>query len=409
MDRSLPRGRPAGAGVRWTGRHHPRRRPGDRGRARRRQRPPHGREAVRARRSTWRSSVPWLPAWSRTTTSSAFSLQHKDFRVSTAPRRPVPAGRSRPPRRVAAAGGPVVRPGLSTTAEQRRAALREQLASGRLLRFPGAISPLTAVLIEELGFDGCYVSGAALSADLALPDIGLTTLDEVAGRSGQIAAATALPTLVDADTGFGEPMNVARTIQTLEARGLAGCHLEDQVNPKRCGHLDGKTVVPTEEMVRRVTGCRHRQAGRQLRGLRPYRRAGHRRTRRRDRPGEGLRRCRRRHGVPRGPRRRGRVRRFPRRGRRAAAGQHDRVRQVAAAVRSNPGVARLQPGHLPGHPAAPGDGRHRGRPAHPARRGQPGVARPARCRPASGSTSCCTTTTTRPSTPTSSTSASTES
>jgi len=146
----------------------------------------------------------------------------------------------------------VVRPGLSTTAEQRRATLREQLASGRLLRFPGAISPLTAVLIEELGFDGCYVSGAALSADLALPDIGLTTLDEVAGRGGQIAAATGLPTIVDADTGFGEPMNVARTIQTREARGLAGCHLEDQVNPKRCGHLDGKTVVPTAEMVRRV-------------------------------------------------------------------------------------------------------------------------------------------------------------
>jgi methylisocitrate lyase len=146
----------------------------------------------------------------------------------------------------------VVRPGMTTTAEQRRATLREQLGTGRLLRFPGAISPLTAVLIEELGFDGCYVSGAALAADLALPDIGLTTLDEVAGRSGQIAAATDLPTIVDADTGFGEPMNVARTIQTLEARGLAGCHLEDQVNPKRCGHLDGKSVVPTDEMVRRI-------------------------------------------------------------------------------------------------------------------------------------------------------------
>ena len=146
----------------------------------------------------------------------------------------------------------MVRPGLTASAEQRRVTLRDQLRSGRLLRFPGAISPLTAVLIEELGFDGCYVSGAALSADLALPDIGLTTLDEVAGRGGAIAGATDLPTLIDADTGFGEPMNVARTIQTLEARGLAGCHLEDQVNPKRCGHLDGKTVVPTDEMVRRV-------------------------------------------------------------------------------------------------------------------------------------------------------------
>jgi methylisocitrate lyase len=130
--------------------------------------------------------------------------------------------------------------------------LRAGLVSGRLLRFPGAISPLTAVLIEELGFDGVYVSGAALSADLALPDIGLTTLSEVSQRGEQIAAATDLPTIIDADTGFGEPMNAARTIQALEDRGLAGCHIEDQVNPKRCGHLDGKTVVPVQDMIRRI-------------------------------------------------------------------------------------------------------------------------------------------------------------
>ncbi len=146
----------------------------------------------------------------------------------------------------------MVRPGTTTSPAQRRASLRESLRSGRLLRFPGAISPLTAVLIEELGFDGCYVSGAALSADLALPDIGLTTLSEVSGRGEQIAGATDLPTLIDADTGFGEPMNVARTITTLEDKGLSGCHIEDQVNPKRCGHLDGKAVVPTDEMVRRI-------------------------------------------------------------------------------------------------------------------------------------------------------------
>jgi methylisocitrate lyase len=142
--------------------------------------------------------------------------------------------------------------GRSVETAELRLRLREQLQSGRLLRFPGAISPLTAVLIEELGFDGVYVSGAALAADLALPDIGLTTLTEVAHRGEQIARASDLPTLIDADTGFGEPMNVARTVQTLEERGLAGCHLEDQVNPKRCGHLDGKSVVPVEEMVRRV-------------------------------------------------------------------------------------------------------------------------------------------------------------
>jgi methylisocitrate lyase len=91
-----------------------------------------------------------------------------------------------------------------------------------------------------------------LSADLGLPDIGLTTLTEVAGRGAQIAAATNLPTFIDADTGFGEPMSAARTITVLEDAGLAGCHLEDQVNPKRCGHLDGKAVVPTSEMIKRL-------------------------------------------------------------------------------------------------------------------------------------------------------------
>lgn len=146
-------------------------------------------------------------------------------------------------------------PGPTTAPHERRAALRRGLESGRLLRFPGAFNPLTAVLIQELGFDGVYVSGAALSADLALPDIGLTTLSEVAGRSHQIARVTDLPTIVDADTGFGEPLNAARTIQTLEEQGLAGCHLEDQVNPKRCGHLDGKTLVDTSDMVRRIRGA----------------------------------------------------------------------------------------------------------------------------------------------------------
>lgn len=96
------------------------------------------------------------------------------------------------------------------------------------------------------------MSGAALSADLGLPDIGLTTLTEVADRGAQIAAATELPTLIDADTGFGAPVNAARTVTVLEDAGLAGCHLEDQVNPKRCGHLDGKAVVSTSEMVQRL-------------------------------------------------------------------------------------------------------------------------------------------------------------
>ena len=142
--------------------------------------------------------------------------------------------------------------GAASSAADKRAAFRAGLNSGRLQRFPGAFSPLVAKLVAEIGFEGVYVSGAALSADLGLPDIGLTTLTEVAARGAQIAAATDLPALVDADTGFGEPMNAARTITLLEDAGLAGCHLEDQVNPKRCGHLGGKAVVPTAEMVKRL-------------------------------------------------------------------------------------------------------------------------------------------------------------
>ena len=138
------------------------------------------------------------------------------------------------------------------TAADKRRAFRERLASGELLRFPGAFNPLSAKLIERRGFDGVYVSGAVLSADLGLPDIGLTTLTEVAGRTRQITRVTELPAIADADTGFGEPMNVARTVQELEDSGLAGLHIEDQVNPKRCGHLDGKVVVDDTTAVQRI-------------------------------------------------------------------------------------------------------------------------------------------------------------
>ncbi|MBP1327610.1 methylisocitrate lyase [Leucobacter exalbidus] len=139
-----------------------------------------------------------------------------------------------------------------TTAEAKRRLFRERLATGELLRFPGAFNPLSARLIEQKGFEGVYISGAVLSADLGLPDIGLTTLTEVAGRGKQIARMTDLPAIIDADTGFGEPMNVARTIQELEDAGLAGAHIEDQVNPKRCGHLDGKSVVDEATALKRI-------------------------------------------------------------------------------------------------------------------------------------------------------------
>jgi methylisocitrate lyase len=140
----------------------------------------------------------------------------------------------------------------TTTPSQRRQAFRAGLASGRLQVFPGAFTPLSVRLIQDKGFDGAYISGAVMAAELGLPDIGLTTLTEVAQRAHQISRMSDLPTLVDADTGFGEPMNVARTVHELEDAGVAGLHLEDQVNPKRCGHLDGKAVVDLDTAVKRI-------------------------------------------------------------------------------------------------------------------------------------------------------------
>jgi methylisocitrate lyase len=138
------------------------------------------------------------------------------------------------------------------TAHDKRAAFRAGLASGVIQRLPGAFTPLSVRMIEEKGFEGVYVSGAVLSNEMGLPDIGLTTLTEVASRAGQIARATDLPALVDADTGFGQPVNVARAVQVIEDAGLAGMHVEDQVNPKRCGHLDGKEVVDDATAIKRV-------------------------------------------------------------------------------------------------------------------------------------------------------------
>src|SRR5690625_7418423 len=138
-----------------------------------------------------------------------------------------------------------------TPADKRRA-LRDMLTPGAARQFPGAFDPLSARLSEETNFDGVYISGAVLANDLGLPDIGLTTLPEVATRAGQIARMTDLPALVDADTGFGEPMNLARTIQELEHAGLAGIHIKEKIMPKRCGHLDGKTNVDITTMTHRI-------------------------------------------------------------------------------------------------------------------------------------------------------------
>lgn len=140
----------------------------------------------------------------------------------------------------------------SVTPTEKRKKFREALKTGKLLQFPGSFSPLVSMMIEKKGFHGVYISGSVLSNDLGYPDIGLTTLTEVAQRGRQIARTTSLPTIIDADTGWGEPMNVTRTIQEFIEMGLSGCHLEDQENPKRCGHLDNKSVVETQLMVKKI-------------------------------------------------------------------------------------------------------------------------------------------------------------
>ena len=145
--------------------------------------------------------------------------------------------------------------GATATAAQRRERFRELLNGSEIVQFPGAINPLNAQLIEQAGFEGVYISGGAFSAAQGLPDIGLTTLTEVVDHGRAIARVTTLPTFIDADTGWGEAMNVARTVQEFEDAGLSGIHLEDQVNPKRCGHLDGKEVVTTAEMVKRISAA----------------------------------------------------------------------------------------------------------------------------------------------------------
>ena len=138
------------------------------------------------------------------------------------------------------------------TVSEKRSSFVKELQSKKLLRFPGAYNPLCAKLIAEIGFDGIYISGGVMSNDLGLPDIGLTTLEQVSSRSEQISRVTDLPTIVDIDTGFG---NCKKTIEVFEAKGLAGCHLEDQIAEKRCGHLDNKELVSKEEMVKKIKEC----------------------------------------------------------------------------------------------------------------------------------------------------------
>jgi len=135
---------------------------------------------------------------------------------------------------------------------EKRIDFKNQLKKQKILRFPGAYNPLTAKLIAKIGFDGVYISGGVMSNDLGIPDIGLTTLKEVSYRANQISRVTDLPSIVDADTGF---KNCAKTIEIFENCGLSGCHIEDQIDEKRCGHLDNKEIISIEEMTKKVKTC----------------------------------------------------------------------------------------------------------------------------------------------------------
>ncbi len=136
--------------------------------------------------------------------------------------------------------------------EEKRVDFDKKLKSKKILRIPGAYNPLTAKVIEEIGYDGVYVSGGVMSNDLGYPDIGLTTLKDVSNRANQIARVTNLPTIVDIDTGF---KSCKETIETFENFGITAVHIEDQIEQKRCGHLDNKELISKDQMVKKIKEC----------------------------------------------------------------------------------------------------------------------------------------------------------
>ena len=139
--------------------------------------------------------------------------------------------------------------------ENHASRLRALIESGETLAVPGVFNPMTGIMARKIGFDALYFSGAAFSASLGIPDIGLFTLDELTDAVRWVVKASKLPLIVDADTGFGEVINVIRTVKELEAAGAAAVQIEDQVLPKRCGHLDGKTVISADAFGEKIAAA----------------------------------------------------------------------------------------------------------------------------------------------------------
>src|SRR5919197_4790676 len=132
------------------------------------------------------------------------------------------------------------------------ARLRELLRRDGMVAAPGAYDCITARLIERAGFTAVYMTGAGTAATLGYPDFGLVTMSEMVANAARIAAAVELPVIADADTGFGNELNVVRTVREFEKSGVAGIHIEDQEFPKKCGHLEGKQVVPREDYLAKI-------------------------------------------------------------------------------------------------------------------------------------------------------------
>ena len=133
-----------------------------------------------------------------------------------------------------------------------RQTLRQLLKRDKLLVAPGCFDGLSARLVEEAGFEAAYLSGGAVARSMGIPDIGLVTLSESIDRAAQVVATVKIPIIADADTGYGNAVNLVRTVREFERAGVAAIHIEDQITPKRCGHLDGKEVIPLAEMEKKL-------------------------------------------------------------------------------------------------------------------------------------------------------------
>ena len=133
-----------------------------------------------------------------------------------------------------------------------RQILKQLLKRNKLLVAPGCFDGLSARLVQEAGFDAAYLSGGAVARSMGIPDIGLVTMSETIERAAQVVSAITIPVIADADTGYGNAVNLVRSVREFERVGVAAIHIEDQITPKRCGHLDGKEVISLAEMENKL-------------------------------------------------------------------------------------------------------------------------------------------------------------